>query len=96
MAQIAGLPNDVTSRAFEVLDNLESMNYGKNGVPAIGRSSSSPQNPGGQLSFFDMSAPKPQKEIKEHPVLDKIRALSPDSMTPIEALNILSELKKDI
>lgn len=41
-----------------------------------------------QLSLFDFSGP--------NPVLERIKALDVDNMTPMQALKVLHELKKEV
>ena len=40
-----------------------------------------------QMSLFDFAGP--------NPVIERIKALDVDNMTPMQALKVLSELKKD-
>ena len=79
VAQLAGLPESVVSRAHELLRTLEGEHRVVPGAP--------PASPDpGQLPLFAESQP--------HPVMDDLRALDVDHLTPLEALNRLAELKK--
>jgi len=78
VAQLAGLPRSVIHRAQEVLVELES-DRGQRGAPKRGRRPQ-PQ----QLALF--SPPSP--------ILDELSELDIDSMTPLEALTKLYELKQ--
>ncbi len=79
VAELAGLPAAVVDRANTVLRTLEGDHRVVPGAPA------SPPDPG-QLALF---APEPPD-----PVMEDLKALDVNSMTPIEALNRLAELQK--
>ena len=86
VAQIAGMPNAVVNRAWDVLRDLES--NGATGQ-SNGKSSTAANNrdraPGAtQLALIPPSSP----------ALDALRELDVASMTPIEALNKLYELQE--
>jgi DNA mismatch repair protein MutS len=87
VARIASVPADVIARAREILHNLEKGEFDEIGMPRIarGRNVRKPANP--QLSLFAEG---------EDIVLEEIRRLDVSSMTPLEALNILSELKSKL
>ncbi len=85
VAQMAGLPEDVTERAKQVLKNLE--NSGLFLGSKIKNQSWTNENDLKQLSMFEIQDDKLRNEIKN---------LDLENMTPIEALQILSELKKRI
>ena len=78
VAQLAGLPRSVINRAQEVLAELEGEREQK-GKPR-GRKARQPK----QLPLFSPSSP----------ISDELSKLDVDSMTPLEALNKLYELKK--
>lgn len=86
VAQMAGLPDFVTKRAKEILINLE----GKELTPYEMKKARLEKNARfdfQQYSLFEIEDDKIRKEIKD---------LKIESMTPIEALNTLNELKKKI
>ncbi len=85
VAQMAGLPQFVTNRAKEILNNLE----GKELTPyEIKRKRKFKKKEDKvQYSLFEFTDDEIRKEISEIPI---------DEMTPIEALNKLNELKKKI
>jgi DNA mismatch repair protein MutS len=85
VAKLAGLPNEVVVRAREVLAEHESSERRLSGHLTPG-SSTEPQRPT-QLTIF---TPLSQ------PVLEKLREVDLNRITPLEALNLLSELKKEI
>jgi DNA mismatch repair protein MutS len=80
VAQLAGLPPAVIHRAQDVLRQLEA---GRTGDVSIG-SSAAPVEAPTQMSLF----------TAESPALDKLRTLDPNTLSPIEALTALFELKK--
>lgn len=85
VAQLAGLPGEIISRAQEVLKDLENANYAEDGRPKIGASAQQHPKSAGQLDLF---AP-PDDRIKQ-----EIEKLDVDNLTPIEALVKLKEIKE--
>ncbi len=82
VAKLAGLPNEVVVRAREVLAEHE---FAEQQATAHLSPGASP--PPTQLTIF---TPLSQ------PVLDKLREVDLNRLTPLEALNLLAELKKEI
>ena len=82
VAKLAGLPNEVIERAREVLAEHESAEQQVTGHLAPG---AEPRPT--QLTIFT-----PLSE----PVLERLRALDLNRLTPLEALNLLAELKRQI
>lgn len=78
VARLAGLPRDVITRAQEVLARLES---GMSDPAAAAPDTS-------HLIPPDPTLPMP------HPLLEEVRQMDLFRMTPLEALNKLSELKE--
>jgi DNA mismatch repair protein MutS len=85
VAKLAGLPNEVVVRAREVLAEHESSEHRLSGHLTPG-SSIEPERPT-QLTIF---TPLSQ------PVLEKLREVDLNRLTPLEALNLLAELKRQI
>jgi len=83
VAKLAGLPNEVVVRAREVLAEHESAERRLTEHLTPG---SQPERPA-QLTIF---TPLSQ------PVLEKLREVDLNRLTPLEALNLLAELKKEI
>jgi DNA mismatch repair protein MutS len=79
VAELAGLPREVVTRANVVLRTLEGNHRVVAGGPA-------PDPDPGQLPLFMDTAPDP--------TLLELRAMDLESMTPLQALNRLSELQK--
>jgi DNA mismatch repair protein MutS len=82
VAKLAGLPNEVIARAREVLAEHESVER-----LATDHLSPGAMPPPTQLTIF---TPLSQ------PVLEKLREVDLNRLTPLEALNLLAELKKEI
>ena len=82
VAKLAGLPNEVVERAREVLVEHE---FAEQQATAHLSPGASP--PPAQLTIF---TPLSQ------PVLEKLREVDLNRLTPLEALNLLAELKKEI
>jgi len=85
VAKLAGLPNEVVVRAREVLAEHESSERRLSEHLTPG-SSAEPERPT-QLTIF---TPLSQ------PVLEKLREVDLNRLTPLEALNLLAELKRQI
>jgi len=83
VAKLAGLPSEVVVRAREVLAEHESSERRLTGHLTPG---AEPERPA-QLTIF---TPLSQ------PVLEKLREVDLNRLTPLEALNLLAELKKEI
>ena len=87
VAKLAGLPNDVVVRARDVLAEHESSERQLTGHLSPGASpGTQPERPA-QLGIF---TPLSQ------PVLEKLREVDLDRLTPLEALNLLAELKREV
>jgi DNA mismatch repair protein MutS len=82
VAKLAGLPNEVVLRAREVLAEHEFAE-----AQATAHLSPGASPPPTQLTIF---TPLSQ------PVLDRLREVDLNRITPLEALNLLAELKKEI
>ena len=85
VAQMAGLPEEVTDRAKKILKNLEEseLNVYSSGKQLRGRI----PPPDIQMTLFEM---------KDDKLRDDIRKLNVEKMTPLEALQKLVELQKRI
>ena len=80
VAKLAGVPDRVIRRAREILEELEA---GQGVQPAAAL----PDQEGGQLSLTDLGS---------QTVLKKLRMTDVNILSPIEALNLLAELKQDL
>ena len=89
VARLAGVPQAVVQRAREILAQLE-QNRGtspvRQAVPAL-------------LPGITLPTPKPQKEappqaVPEHPLVVALRDTDPNTLTPLQALQKLTEWKQ--
>ena len=93
VAALAGVPPQVVERAHEILKNIEKGEFDHSGKPKIAASTqmqnkkhagAKAKHPS-QLSLFVPG---------NDPVHEKLDSIKPDALSPIEALNLLYELKK--
>jgi DNA mismatch repair protein MutS len=90
VARLAGLPDETVARAKEILSNLEKAELNELGAPKLAYASDTEADTSrgrGQLDLFATQA---------DPVLKELLGLDIMSMTPLEALNKLSEMKKKL
>ena len=85
VAQLAGMPPSIIRRANEVLQSLEKEG---NEVGAVGKKVMTAATTSPQLSFFQLDDPVLMQ------IRDEILGIDINSLTPLEALNKLSEIKK--
>jgi len=83
VAELAGLPAAVTARAREILSNLEKQELDVKGAPVLARQSGESAG-GGQMLLFTA-----QEEL----VLEKLREVDIDQMTPLSAISLLASLQ---
>lgn len=92
-AQVAGLPRQAVDRAKRILSDLEKGNAVHVNVGGVA-GGHTPANDVPvkieektvQLTFFD---------AQDHPALEKLRKCDINSLTPLQALSLLAELKQD-
>ncbi|HEV8375665.1 MAG TPA: DNA mismatch repair protein MutS [Candidatus Polarisedimenticolia bacterium] len=87
VARLAGLPREVIRRAGEVLHNLEMNELNREGVPRMAGEQARRLSEPAQIRLF---AEEPD------PLREALRRARPEEMTPLEALNLLSELKRKL
>jgi DNA mismatch repair protein MutS len=87
VARLAGLPASVVARAREILEALERDELSRGGRPSL-TAGSSPEA-SGQLGLFH-AAP-----AEDHPAIKRLRSLDIDRLTPLDALTLLADLKKE-
>ncbi len=85
VARLAGLPRAVVDRAREILGALEHDELARGGRPSITHTATEPQE---QLGLFESPSPAGER------VVERLRALDPNTMTPLEALATLADLKR--
>jgi DNA mismatch repair protein MutS len=98
VARIAGLPAEVIMRAREVLVNLEGGELDDAGAPRIAAHPGVPgaRARGDQLGLFAGPAPPAPAARTADPLRDAIGALDLDTLSGLEALNLLHRLKRDV
>jgi len=87
VARLAGLPASVIARARDILGSLEQDELTRGGKPSL---SGAPPVAQQQLGLFQVVSPADEK-LKE-----KIREVDINRTTPIEALQLLQDLKNDV
>ena len=86
VARMAGLPPEVISRAREILERHEQSEHQLSEQLTPGASASGEPAPEQQALFTPL----------DRSVLEALRAADIDNLKPVEALNLLAELKKQI
>ncbi|GHV21167.1 DNA mismatch repair protein MutS [Bacteroidia bacterium] len=86
VAKMAGMPQSIVKRANEILSQLETDNR-KTGISKPMKKISS-EREGFQLSFFQLDDPILSQ------IRDEINNLDVNNLTPVEALNKLSDIKR--
>ncbi len=87
VARLAGMPREVIERAKEVLKTLEEGEF-EQGSPRLSKSSiAPPPKEAGQFTLFEQ-----QQDL----LRERLKKLNINAMTPLEALNLLNDLKKMI
>jgi len=104
VAQMAGLPEEVTERAKAILKNLEGSELTVHGDGA-GRPDAKGSNgtkrtkgriaPEVQMTFFDAQA-GPGSDRKADKLKEELKKIDVDKLTPLEALQMLAELKRKL
>jgi DNA mismatch repair protein MutS len=86
VARLAGLPPSVVSRAREILNGLERDELSRGGRPSLNAAGSDGSR---QLGLFQAAA------AADAPVVSRLKALDIDNLTPMQALALLAELKRE-
>ncbi len=90
VARLAGLPPSVVSRAREILNGLERDELSRGGRPSLstggGAQASDARR---QLGLFQAQA------AADDPVLVRLKAADVDNLTPLQALALLADLKRE-
>ncbi len=86
VARLAGLPAPVIARAREILYALEQDELSRGGKPAL---SGRPPAPREQLGLFQAASPADER------LRERLREVDIDRTTPLDALQLLQDLKKE-
>ncbi|KAA0258864.1 DNA mismatch repair protein MutS [Deferribacter autotrophicus] len=81
VAKLAGLPEEVVNRSNEILKQLEKNEFSIDGLPKIAKRE-------------EIIIKEPILIFEESPVIEELRKIDINSITPLEALNILNKLKE--
>ncbi len=87
VARLAGVPNWVNQRAEKILEQLESTTQLKDNRESLKSSSRSDSSSEIQLTLFGSAT---------HPLIDKIKGLDANHLTPMNALEMLHQWKDDL
>ena len=90
VAKLAGMPPSIIQRANQILKNLEGDSHRENQpIAQVGNGKATMNAPEGmQLSFFQLDDPVLEQ------IRDEVKTLDINNLTPLEALNKLSDIKK--
>jgi DNA mismatch repair protein MutS len=83
VARLAGVPRSVTDRAGVILNTLEADHHDKQGRPTVPARQSA--GDAKQMSLFGPDS---------HPLLDELKGLNLDDMTPLQAMQELARLRQ--
>jgi len=87
VSRLAGVPSWVNSRAESILDKLESDSDSQQiSIDASSNNENSSAN-GVQMTLFEMV---------EHPLIEKIKRIDPNHVTPIDALQMIGQWKQEL
>lgn len=86
VARLAGLPEQIIERAKEVLNNLERGEFTEGGLPKLALSRKK------KITWDSLQMPLFQSP--PDPIREMVKKIEPNQITPLEALNLLNELKK--
>ncbi|HXE79128.1 MAG TPA: hypothetical protein VNK41_00110, partial [Vicinamibacterales bacterium] len=85
VARLAGMPQPVVERARAILAALERDELARGGRPTVSGAAGDPQQ---QLGLFQQLPP-------EDRFAERLRSLDIDRLTPLEALTLLADLKRE-
>ncbi len=95
VARLAGVPRKVIIRAREILSNLENMEFSADHTPMLARRGEmTTAAMAEQTSLFYASGSIGAAESVAPEIVKRLQALDIDDLTPVDALNLLAELKR--
>ncbi len=103
VAKIAGLPSSLLKRSSEILDRLEKSKTHTNKetlleqeIP-VNQTEKLVEEPTGQLALFaEEPLEKAQPSKKEQEIINELKKINLMNTTPLEAMNLLSQLQKKL
>ena len=93
VAALAGVPPKVVERAHEILKNIEKGEFDYLGKPKIAATTQA-QNKKNEAAETKHPSQLTLFVAGNDPVRQKLETIKPDALSPIEALNMLYEMKK--
>ena len=87
VAKMAGMPNKIVERANEILLILEQKSVDSSKVDKAKLSEIKKPDPKYQLNFFESTDPEKEQ------IIDRIHESDLNSMTPLQCMNLLNDLK---
>jgi DNA mismatch repair protein MutS len=87
VARLAGVPREVNERAKQILAQLEQEHLDPTGRPKMSRRGKSRRIGDLQLTLF---------AAEPHPVVEKLRGLDLNAISPMAALQLLNQLQSDV
>ncbi len=81
VARLAGIPDEVVARARDILKNLESAEYNEYGLPNIAGPGVAQGAAAAQMELFGA-----RRSTEEEAVLDEIRMVETERLSPLDAL----------
>jgi DNA mismatch repair protein MutS len=87
VARLAGVPSEVNERAKQILAQLEAEHVDQDGRPKIAKERKGRRGGDIQLTLFGPV---------EHPLLDKIRELDVNGITPIQAMQLIQQWQQEL
>jgi len=91
VAKLAGLPAEIIQRAREILLNLEKQELDDQGKPRLAYHQFDNRDRS-QLWLF----PEDRERLKLEEIKERLLGLEPENLTPLQALQILADLKEEI
>ncbi|MDO9577737.1 MAG: DNA mismatch repair protein MutS [Candidatus Cloacimonadales bacterium] len=88
VARLAGIPKRVITRAKQILENLEEHELSAQGLSATARKQMTGNS--SQMDIFDAIIDKVDRKTE---LLDEIKNIDVENITPLEAIKILSDLQ---
>lgn len=95
VAQMAGLPSDITDRAKKILVNLEEAGLTLRNVDDDGKTTMKKDDVRKRLKESAGEMQMALFEIKDDKLREKIREIDVEKLTPLEALQLLAKLKEE-
>lgn len=90
VAALAGIPKAVTVRAREILAMLEEQDISRKETKTAKRKNAGARGGTGQLDLFEFAV----TQASQDEILETLKTLDVQAMTPIEAMNVLYSLKQ--